>query len=423
MEYKIGHKIRYFRDKSKMTQEELCRGIISVSYLSKIERGVVDAPEEVINLLNKRLEINPSIKESEDISLLSQRWFECLLVGDKEKARDFYEEIEGNMDSIANPQLVNLVEIHKLRYYILVTDIERAKEQYFYLKKAAKNFSDNEIYYWLKFAGNFNYYQLSYKEALRLFLEAENHLSNSIDQHQEKKYDLFYVISIAGSKIRNTHLALVYGSQALEYYRSIYNMKRCAQCHIVLGISYQRSKEANKSLENYQLASIIAENLNDYRVMALCNQNIGKIYSLRKNHEKAIEFYQKSYELRHEQLPVNKIVPISSLMKEYYKLGDLENTKIWLNKGLELSCSLSPEESIYVYEFRVFSQLIYDSSVALIDLITLEILPFLEKKQLLFEKAFYLKILADHYFSTRKYKLAASYYQLANQVFTGNYEE
>lgn len=54
---KIGKQVFYKRLQQKMTQEELCQGICSVSYLSKIENGKIEASEEILQLLCARLEI------------------------------------------------------------------------------------------------------------------------------------------------------------------------------------------------------------------------------------------------------------------------------------------------------------------------------------------------------------------------------
>lgn len=55
MEKQIGKRLKYSRINLGMTQEKLAKGIISVSYLSKIENGKVEPTEEIIDLLTERL--------------------------------------------------------------------------------------------------------------------------------------------------------------------------------------------------------------------------------------------------------------------------------------------------------------------------------------------------------------------------------
>lgn len=58
MDKLIGLMIRRERLNRNYSQESLCRGICAVSYLSKIEQGQVEAREEIIRALLKRLQVH-----------------------------------------------------------------------------------------------------------------------------------------------------------------------------------------------------------------------------------------------------------------------------------------------------------------------------------------------------------------------------
>lgn len=59
----IGAKIRMERLKLNYSQEGLCKGICTVSYLSKIEQGQVEAGENIIQLLFQKLHISFHMEE------------------------------------------------------------------------------------------------------------------------------------------------------------------------------------------------------------------------------------------------------------------------------------------------------------------------------------------------------------------------
>jgi HTH-type transcriptional regulator, quorum sensing regulator NprR len=171
-------------------------------------------------------------------------------------------------------------------------------------------------------------------------------------------------------------------------------------------------------MENYQLAEIIATNISNRNILAICRQNIGKLYSILKKSDKAIDTYLSSYELYKNSSTLKKVIPISSLMKEYYKKGDLFNAEKWLKKGLDLSNHLNPLESIYAYEFEVYTHLIKGFGNSFEDLMIKKVIPFLDERELYYERFIYLGILADYYFNNRKYKLAANYYNCASKTLT-----
>lgn len=404
-----------------MTQAELSEGIISVSYLSKIENGHTETTKEVIDLLCKRLNIKPITIVNDMFYKLVLSWIKHLLNNNIKEASKVYKEIisiEGNSD---DHELLTLLEIHKLRYYILLNNKSKSLDQYKILQKKSNTFSGKEKYYWLKFAGDYHFFNISYQLALEFYKEAEKNISEDVFYKVEEENNLYYTIAVTGSKLKNTHITLLYSIKALEYYQDVYDLKKCAECHILLGISYQRIEEYSKAKESYNCAYTIGELLHDKEVLALCSQNLGKLYSMLKKPEKAIKHYIKSYELWGTHLE-KKIISASNLMKEYYhKLNDFKNAKYWLFKGLSLSKDLNINDSIYVFEFYVYNYLINGADIESLEkLIIKDIFPFLDEKKLLFEKCKYLLILADYFFKIRKYKKSAMYYSEANQILNKN---
>lgn len=123
-----------------MTQSELSEGIISVSYLSKIENGIAKAPEEVIWFLCKKLNIELHSIDHKKIENICKDWFMALFNQEQESTHTLFKEIEKNRQSIPSNSLLNLVEIHTLRYYLLHKKQNEANEQYKKLKRISKQF-------------------------------------------------------------------------------------------------------------------------------------------------------------------------------------------------------------------------------------------------------------------------------------------
>ncbi|WP_010096891.1 helix-turn-helix domain-containing protein [Ornithinibacillus scapharcae] len=415
----LGQAIKINRLKSNMTQSELASGIISVSYLSKIENGTAEPPKEVIELLGEKLQIN--LLDSEELITAQTiiRWFHLLLQSNVDESIRLYNRIKNNLSSVIDKKMLSLIEIHKLYYNVLISDMEEAEKLIFSLQKSSKRFTETEMYYYFKFVGNYHYEKLEYKRALDNYQQAEKYTKSDLFHQSEEIHHLYYLISSAASKSRQPHLSLIYSIKALEYYQSNYDLKKCAECHILMGISYQRVKDSQNAKKSYNYAINIADKLGNIELLKLCYQNIGSLSSEAKEHTDAIIFYLKSYELRKEDIIPRRIVPVSSLMKEYYKLGDIINAKLWLELGLDLIKALPPTKSVHIYEFKVFQYLINGTTGTntSFDIFMLhEVLPFLERKQLFYEKAFYLKHLALYYRDNRKYKLSSYYFEEAYQT-------
>lgn len=411
----IGQKIRYYRIQKGMTQAELTEGIISHSYLSKIENGGTSVDREIIELLCDKLKISPHLADFNSEREICKNWFKKVLEGNRKEALILYDEIINNSTINTYKLLGNLIELNKLRFYMLTRQEDLANQQIKVLNKEAKKFTSTEKYYWLKFKGEYNFSQQSYIEALNDFQDAEKLIDDKLYFKEEEQNDLFYLIGLTASKIRQVHLSLVYTNKALKYYQSKYNLYKCAQCHILLGISYRRSDDLENSKLSYEMSKLIGETLKDNKILYLYNQNMGSLYSSLGMHEKAINYFKQSYKLRRTEEPIRLIVPISSIMKEYYKIRDYHNAILWLSKGIELSNNLEAKDSIYLLEFKVYEQLLlHKDSPSLEKLIHNRVFPFLEERKLNFEKRTYELILAKYYYKKKRYKLAADHYRNAN---------
>ncbi|BAC14553.1 transcriptional activator [Oceanobacillus iheyensis HTE831] len=405
----FGYMLKFYRQEQKMTQSELADGIISISYLSKIENKYVDPPEEIKELLCKKLKINNSQLQQIPVLDLCQRWFQALFLRNINTSVILYRQLSSHKQLITIQEMNHLFEIHKLRFYLIQNDKQKVEEQFQKLQLLSPYFTDAESFYWLKFIGQYYFSREKYKKAMDYFQKSMEYLAYIERSKKEEKHDILYMIALSASYIRETYTTIIYAQQALMYYQKQYNFKRTAQCYILLGICYSRMQDYESAMNSYQQAKKIADRINNINLQTKCYQNIGNLYSERNQSEQAIAYYKKSFVLRAD--PKKQLYPIIGLMKEYYRIDDLFHAKEWLNKGLAIV--EEDDQSIYRYELDVYSQLINKVYSSLEKIILEKIIPFVDEKQLYLKKTAYLEILATHYYSQRKYKLAATYYNHA----------
>ncbi|MBM7540887.1 helix-turn-helix domain-containing protein [Amphibacillus cookii] len=412
----IGHKIKYFRTKANMTQEELAKGIVSVSYLSKIERNSADPNPDAIEKICQRLEIQPERVLDHNINNLVYQWFNQLLDENIIRAHETYQRIEEEIEKVIDADLYWLVELHTLFYFILTNQLNYAKRKYAFLEQDRSHFNEIEHYYWLKFSGYYNYSNLAYEDAFQFYLRAEKMMPEELVNNQQEKHDLYFQISCTATRLYYTYHSTVYVKRALDYYRNTYQLKRCAESHIILGVAYKRMNEVNEALTNFELACKIATELKEHDVLVRCNQAMGELYSDMQLTDQAIHYYKHCYELSKHSFTEAELNAISGLFKAYYNCGDIEQAKQWhkvarelVNHELTISQPLNYEISIYYY-------LIYGFDQGFEVLMEKEILPFFKKRKLYLSYAYYLQMTGDYYYQIRKYKVSANYYREANEA-------
>ncbi|WP_456274525.1 tetratricopeptide repeat protein [Bacillus sp. AK031] len=410
----IGSKIRYHRMKKKLTQEELATGILSVSYLSKIENNQTAASSEVIELLCNRLGI-ALFQENDDVLLQAfSDWNKALLRNDCERAGHLYEKVSHHINQIEDISLLNSYHILMIRYHLLLKDYESPWKIIRTLEKNYKDLSDKHRFYFHKFTGNFCYTQGNYEEASNHLKEAEHYFVLGSITNNEEKADLFYLKSLTLVQLRKHALAIHYSEESLALYQSLYHNKRCAEIHLLLGVCYRRIQNTQEAISHYEWANEISMSIDYALLRGNVEQNLGFLKGMENRTEEAISHYLKSLEFKSANQN-SKLTTMLALVKEYYKLKDFDEVKEWLVEGIQLAIGQSNQEKYYefkIYEFAV-DQLDEDFE----QFMKSEALPFFEKSGNPHLLAQYSKFLGNYYQGIRKYKYAAHYLTKANVAY------
>lgn len=413
----IGPFIKLHRMKQNMTQEHLAEGIVSESYLSKIENQKTVASQEVINMLCTRLGIQVDHNNDSKIREMSQQWFDKLsIASDKEELKAEYEELqELILTSYSDIQV--MFEIHKIRYFLVMDDLSQAIGQINYLKDLSGTFDNMQQYYWLKFCGNYNSLIENFNQALRYYKLAEEKI-NQIDMAEEEVAELKYTLGVTYSKLRRTLEVIDYANQALEVYRRTYNFRRCAHGHILLGISYRRIRIYDKAIKNYNLANHLATLSNDKGLMNLTNINLGHLYSTVGDSTEAITVFQTVLADENILTDEQRFSAMISLIKECYLTQKYEEAKEQAEKGLRLieGKDMQRLKSFY-YELKTYVYFFQGKEKEFEGLVIGEFIPYLQKQKDHASLILYCNLVGTHFEALNKYKKATKYYKLANSTY------
>jgi transcriptional regulator with XRE-family HTH domain len=132
----IGLKIKKRRMELQMTQETAGRGIISNTFISKLENNAIRASKECYLLLAERLDMSPEIVElPEEMIAYLNRAVECFYWNDRAAYQIVFDEVE-------KFEFAVLIQIVRLGYYVLLNNsVEATKiqtELYRYLTSLEK---------------------------------------------------------------------------------------------------------------------------------------------------------------------------------------------------------------------------------------------------------------------------------------------
>lgn len=412
----IGSFIKLQRTKKGMTLGELADGIVSVSYLSKIENLKTQASPEIIQLLCNKLGINVDKSKEPIIKEKCDQWFSMLFeVNDKEDIIVTYKELQELMDTNISDYIL-LFEIHKIRYYLLIGETSQAYNKMEELNEMSDDFDNIHKFYWFKYRGNYYSVKEDYSNALEMYNQAETLFKfTNLEEHEIA--DVYYLLAVTHSKLRNTLESIDFANKALEVYMKQYNFVRCAQCHNILGISYRRIRMYEKAIKNYNLALHLGELNNNKAIIQLTNQNLGHLYSVKGDSEEAIKHYLEVLN-DSEVSPSSRLTTLASSVSEYYQAGRYEEAKETIHVALELMNELKDEtHTLCHYTIHIYHYLLNEEWDKFENVMVNELLPYLRKTKDYVNIIIFSSLLADFFEKRQRYKDAAKYYKAVNFAY------
>ncbi|HEX6594094.1 MAG TPA: helix-turn-helix domain-containing protein [Bacillota bacterium] len=424
----VGSYIKLQRVKQGMTQEELASGIVSMSYLSKIENQRTDASPEVINLLCTRLGIEIDNEKDVTIKEKCEQWYNMLFeVNDRDEIVSGYNQLKQWMDTVSSNNFM-MFEIHKVRYYLVLGKFSEALQQINYLTEISNTFDNLHQYYWYKFKGNYNSTNGDFNQAMKWYESAEDKLKQ-LDLPEREEADLYYIMAVTHSKIHNTLEAIDFAEQAIDIFQKEYHFLRCAQCHVVLGISFRRLQMYDKAIKNYNLAKHLAKLERNKQLIQLTNMNLGYLYSTKGDSRSSIQYYCEIIDDENVDVII-RLTSITSLIKLYYAIGDIEKTKEMIDIGFALfednqtittntAIRYTATETVKTnyYLLTTYKYAVHHEHHKFENLVIHEFIPFLKKHKEHTNLVDISKMLAEHFEKQNKYKQAVKYYKLVNLTY------
>ncbi|MFD1335866.1 helix-turn-helix domain-containing protein [Oceanobacillus iheyensis] len=423
MDTKIGQIIKHYRLKANMTQADLADGLISVSYLSKIENGNQIPPGDIAELLSQRLDIPVELmhQSKDKYDKLVEKWIGYLLEEDVDSAVNIYENSIKQILEITNSTIDIPIELHKFRYFLLLHDLNQAMQQHQHLNMQSKKFNKMELYYWYKYSGIFWNAQEYHRRALQLFLKAEKHIDEFVLQEQKEQTDLYYRLASAASASNDLHNVYQYNKKALNLFRSRYLLEECSESHLLFSKYFRQIHDYTQAWKCTEIAEDIASKINCPTLLAKCNESYGSIEVDQQHYQAGISYLLKSYELCIHCTMEQKIGLILKIIKVYYYQNSHAEVRKWLDQVLiSVQECYGNDINKLTLDIKMLEHRINQTNpFALESFIKKEIIPYFEERSSYNELQLYLRQLADAYYYHEQFQLAAYYYQ--KSLKTDNY--
>lgn len=405
----IGKIIYYHRKKQSKTQEQLCKGICSVTHLSKIENNSKEVNLDTLKLLCERLGI--SIEEEEkkiqDFQKKIDGFYDAIERLNKGKANSLYNFLNSHKEYISCTKVIFLYELCELRYYLFLDQLGEVEKRLESIDKYKRKFSQYERY-----LSDFLYaiYYFKRKE-LTTSLKVLNDISESVEIYSDKIKEYYYYKALVHSRLNHSTLAIHFGYKALKVFQEASNIYRTFHVKTIIAIHLSRTGE-------YMAAEAIlfemlddAELIQDVSETARTLHNLGFLYYSQKKKEKALDYYYKSLQLKQKYtegyyLTLGNIAQIFVEMQEFEKVVEMLKEELYIFENKE-----SPE---YVWLNVLYLQALGEEE-SLIDYLIKCGVPVMRKRSRLKTASEYAEKIASYYEKSDP-TLANEYLRISNTI-------
>ncbi len=364
MEYNFGNLIKVERMRKNMKQSVLARGICSISYLSKIENNQTTPSDEVLELIFERLELDVPLyydfseKIDQTKKEIRDTLKEALLSRQEEKYFKRIEKFKTNPVVLQSKELYVTLLITLARFGITPGGNVQYLIEVGWIKDQLSN--DDRIRYDLIQCIYMFLYQSADRETTVNLLEKVGKDMVNSGLPDWEKADMRYVMGALYHRFTDYSQAIDYVKPALEYFQENFCLERIIESHMIIGLSFKRRKRYTTALEHYEKAAKVADkaNLNDYYGMLY--NNMGDIYFLVGDQEKAQQYFLDSFNVK--EGAKSKLYSVMSLLEVNVAQNDIEGIMKWLTVGYELKGNKEDliefdfHFDIYVNKYKKFDQ-------------------------------------------------------------------
>ncbi|PWK14919.1 helix-turn-helix domain-containing protein [Tumebacillus permanentifrigoris] len=294
----VGQRIKELRKASNLTQQELAEGVVTRSYISQIEKGLIQPSYDTLDKLSKKLDctVEDFFKEPENKALLVSEWKKFIRFAEQHVESGHFDQAQKTLD---NANIDSPDELNEYDHGLLAWVNGRLAEQRGDRAAAAELFEKSILH-----LENNNYVRerIRSMDSLAYVYLLMNHNDKALVTLNEAyqtlihyqiggltKVSLLINFAMAHGKLGENHSAIRFWQEANDLNHTMRAFYR--QGHIVMGLGncYFQIGDLGQAEHYYHRALAIHEATENLNNKAGVYTNLGKLYVTLQDYPKAIE--------------------------------------------------------------------------------------------------------------------------------------
>jgi HTH-type transcriptional regulator, quorum sensing regulator NprR len=347
-----GKIIKFYREKYKMTQEQLGKGICSGTHISKIERLHTEYAPEIITLLSERLGINieNEIIKLNNIKNRLNHWHDVIVMQLFEEMDLIHHELEQE-ELIQISDYIYLYKLLRVRYLLMHNKTEQALEIINEIQKKEHKLSTYEANLFKHVLG---IYYIAKHENLKA-LQALKSINDT--DYTNKEYT--YYLAVAYHSIESPVMAYYYADKSRQFFKEINNYLRVIDAEMLMAIQVKDDGDFKETIQRFESLIKSCELCHSPSRKAKVLHNLAFEYYRRKDYEPASFYYKESMLLKDNESSPYLLSLEGYIRSTYY--GWLLPKDELLQLAIEgLERAQKKNEPLYINLFTLLSYLIQD---------------------------------------------------------------
>ncbi|WP_179884996.1 helix-turn-helix domain-containing protein [Bacillus sp. AFS015802] len=294
-----GKLIKFHREDSGLTQEQLAQGICSTTHLSKIERGITEYSTEITDLLAKKLRIDMEAESARYHSLerTLAGWNEAIIMLRTHEIHQLKSEIEKEPLRFLSDFII---QYHLLlaRYYLFMDQTVKAKEILDMFENKLDPPSPYEQNLLLHVKGIYYYGTRKFDSCIHVLKQIDDEYPNA---------EYYFHLALAYHSIHSNTFAYYYGQRALQFFQKTLNILRVIDSETLLLIQLNAKEpfDMEQTKRQYDKLLRVCESVNSKDRAHKIHNNLGFEYFRRKRFTESKEAYERALKLITKETPAS----------------------------------------------------------------------------------------------------------------------
>lgn len=285
----LGAIIKKYRLMQNLSQESLCKGICSISYLSKIETGQVVPNSDLYDLLLERLKIGfpREFESTDEVQKKVSNLWEHYHFGDFDAFNKSFHQLMQLSEYLPYSELA--IDWHLLNVcYDTINHQNQSVGLHLDLVKSYQPFfTTKQTYYFNYFMGTILFTMPDKaSESLTYYMKANQF---------EHNCDIVFQIAKVEYFIGNYHNTIRYATSAYELAMNEGNLHYAIEATQMLSAAYSNIKEMQTAISLYNRLLQFGNYLKKDQLLMTVYYNLGASYLVCKDYDLANEMFQHLY--------------------------------------------------------------------------------------------------------------------------------